>query len=96
MKRLRTILQYRYTFKYLTLVIVSIVSIFVILFPKNTKYTGSETNIVGVIKQINIDGNKLTMLIKDKEDIIVNYYFDNEKEKIKFVSELELGDTIKI
>ena len=96
MKKLRTILQYRYTFKYLTLVIVSIVSIFVVLFPKNTKYTGSETNIVGVIKQINIDGNKLTMLIKDKEDIIVNYYFDNEKEKIKFVSELELGDTIKI
>ena len=96
MKKLRTILQYRYTFKYLTLVIVLIVSIFIILFPKNTKYTGLETSIVGIIKQINIDGNKLTMLIKDKEDIIVNYYFDNEKEKIKFVSELELGDTIKI
>lgn len=96
MKRLRTILQYRYTFKYLTLVIALIVSIFIILFPKNTKYTGSETSIVGVIKQINIDGDKLTMLIKDKEDIIVNYYFDNEKEKTKFVSELELGDTIKI
>lgn len=96
MKRLRTILQYRYTFKYITLVIILISFSFILLFPKSSKYLGTEDYITGYIKQINIDGNKLTLLIKGNEDVIVNYYFETNQEKIKFNNDLSLGDKLII
>ena len=96
MRRLRTILQYRYTFKYLTLVVILVSFSFIFLFPKSSKYLGTEDYIIGYIKQIDIDGNKLTLLIKGKEDVIVNYYFKTLNEKNEYNNNLSLGDKLKI
>ena len=59
-----------------------------------SKFIGNETEIKGYIKKINIDGDKLSMIVKSNEKIVVNYYFKTEEEKNSF--NLELNDYIKV
>lgn len=70
--------------------------IYCLLFYKynKSKYKIDETNFKGYIKNIKIDGNKLSLIVHGKEDLIVNYYFETLDEKKKF--NLKLGDYIKI
>ena len=70
--------------------------IYCLLFYKynKSKYKIDETNFKGYIKNIKIDGNKLSLIVHGKEDLIVNYYFETLEEKEKF--NLKLGDYIKI
>lgn len=70
--------------------------IYCLLFYKynKSKYKIDETNFKGYIKNIKIDGNKLSLIVHGKEDLIVNYYFETLEEKKKF--NLKLGDYIKI
>ena len=96
MKRLRTILQYRYTFKYITLVIILIVLFISLLFPKSSRYSDDVVSINGRIISKNIDGNKLTLIVKGKEKVIVNYYFLKEQEKNEFVVKYDLGDIVVV
>ena len=50
--------------------------IYCLLFYKynKSKYKIDETNFKGYIKNIKIDGNKLSLIVHGKEDLIVNYY----------------------
>ena len=96
MRRLRTILQYRYTFKYITLVIILIVLLISFLFPKSSRYSEGVVSIKGRIISKNIDGNKLTLIVKGKEKVIVNYYFLKEQEKNEFVVKYDLGDIVVV
>ncbi|MBR3116724.1 MAG: DNA internalization-related competence protein ComEC/Rec2 [Bacilli bacterium] len=59
-----------------------------------SKFNGNETEIKGYIRKINIDGDKLSMIIKSSEKIVINYYFKTEEEKNSF--DLELNDYIKV
>ena len=70
--------------------------IYCLLFYKynKSKYKIDETNFKGYIKNIKIDGNKLSLIVHGKEDLIVNYYFETLEEKETF--NLKLGDYIKI
>ena len=70
--------------------------IYCLLFYKynKSKYKIDETNFKGYIKNIKIDGNKLSLIVHGKEDLIVNYYFETLEEKEAF--NLKLGDYIKI
>ena len=80
-------------FKILFIVFTCIYCLFFYKYNKS-KYKIDETSFKGYIKNIKIDGNKLTLIVHGKEDLIVNYYFETLEEKETF--NLKLGDYIKI
>ncbi len=95
MTSLKTLLQSRWIF--ILILIISLLNTFFIL--KNelfkTNYNGNETNISGYIKNINIDGNHVKMIVRAKEDIVVNYYAKKETEIIKIKDNYKIGDYLK-
>ena len=76
-------------FKILFIVFTCIYCLFFYKYNKS-KYKIDETSFKGYIKNIKIDGNKLTLIVHGKEDLIVNYYFETLEEKETF--NLKLGD----
>ena len=81
MKKLKNIFQFR---SLLIIVTFIYVLLFIIFFDFKSKFLGNETRIEGRVITKKINGDKLTLLIKSKEKIIVYYYFKNEKEKKDF------------
>ena len=57
----------------------------------NTKYLGDETSIIGIIKQINLEDNKISLVIDSEEKVLVNYYLNNKK-----IPNLKRGYLIKV
>ena len=95
LKKLKTILQSK--FFYFILIILT----FIYVYYKNnsdikTKYNGSENSFIGIIDKINIDGNKLTIELKAKEKLLLNYYIKTEQELDYISNNYFLGDKIKI
>lgn len=94
MKKLKSLLQSK------IFIIISLFCLICYVFYnlKIVKYTSiwseESSSIEGVIIDYKIDGDKLSLMLKNKEKIMVNYYFKTEKEKNDYC--LELGDTIKI
>ena len=58
-----------------------------------SKYDGSETTFTGFIKEIEVNDNKLTLTIKAKENLLINYYFDNEDNKFL---DYKIGDYVSV
>ena len=83
MKKLKTILLSRKTY----LIIICFLFLYVFIFTKIIKYTsvydGSENRITGIVTNYRIKSNKLTIEIKAKEKIIVNYYYEDELPKTR-------------
>jgi competence protein ComEC len=77
--------------------LISFIYIFLFIsFNKNTSiYTGNEKILYGYIISKTLDGDKLTITLKAKEKIIINYYL-KEKEEIGTINKCQLGDYIKI
>ena len=94
MKVLKNILQYNYIFY--TLLIISIIYTFINInfISTKSKYNGNEKEIYGYITDYKIDGDKLTITLKSKEKLLVNYYFKIEKEKNNY--NFNYGDYIFI
>jgi len=59
--------------------------------PYNSKYASSEKEFYGVITNIKVDENKIELLLRSKENLLVNYYFDDSNQ-----INLNLGDYVKI
>ncbi|MBR4830701.1 MAG: DNA internalization-related competence protein ComEC/Rec2 [Bacilli bacterium] len=91
LQRLKIILlQNRFLILFLLITIIYC-SLFILLFnPKEL----NDTSITGYIYDYKIDGNKLTLKIKSRKRVVVNYYFKTEKEKNSY--NLEYGDHIKL
>ena len=91
MKKLKTLLQYKYLYyiilSFSLLYCVSYIN-FIDIKTSNSKY------VKGIVIFKNVDGNKLTMHIKNKKKVLVNYYFKNDNEIKKL--NLKYGDYIKI
>ena len=51
---------------------------------------------LGIITKYKIDGDKVTIYLKAKEKLIINYYFKNEVEKNHYIKNIKLGDEIKV
>lgn len=87
MKKLKTKLLFSLFF------LIAVYAFFVI---KNnyikTSYNINSTNVKGHLYDYYIDGNLLTLKLKNKEKIIVNYYFKSLEEKNNYISTLKLGD----
>ena len=96
MIRLKRILQYRYFFGVLAFCFI-LYSLFVYYFINfNSYYNGFEKSLQGTVNSYNINGDKLTIYLKTKEIVIVNYYFKSLNEKTYFEDNLKLGDLISV
>jgi competence protein ComEC len=61
-----------------------------------SKYSGEEQKLVGYIKNIKIDGNKVSINLGAKEEVIVTYYLKSKEEKEIFTNNYLLGDYIEV
>ena len=95
MKKLKTVLQSRYLFKIICVTCLSYSLLTAFQVPIKSKYSITDTEIIGQVIQNQIDGNKLKITLKGKEKIIVYYYFKTEKEKNEYNAKIELGTTLK-
>ena len=59
-------------------------------------YRGNETSITGSIMSYSINGNKLKMNIKDKEEVIATYYIKTEEELVYLKENIGIGKTITV
>ena len=96
MKKLKTILQSRYLFKILGVISIIYSIYYSFCFPIKSKYSCDTKEIIGQVIDYQIDGSKLKLTIKEKEKIIVYYYFKSETEKNNYEQKLELGIILKI
>lgn len=89
MIKLRILLQSNYF--YIALIIITALYVFLnINIEKESIYKSSTTVVIGKIIDIRYENGKVNILVKGKEKIIVNYYFDNDSKL-----NLKLGDYIK-
>ncbi len=85
------------SFYYLLLIFSLIYVLFVTKIIKyETKYDHNTNNISGIIDFYKIDGDKITLVIIDKEKIIGNYYVKEEKELAYLKENLKYGSSISI
>ncbi len=96
MKKLKTLLQYRYTFKIITILAIFLGILNLILIPKQSKYTDEIQTITGNIIDYYIDGDKLTITLIAQEKVLVNYILSTEEEQKKYQDSLTLGDKLTI
>ena len=97
LKRLNHIL--RYQIKYVILFSIFILTSALLItkyYPFKSKYNIEDKTIEGIILSMYTDGDKLNLLVSAKEKIIVNYYFESEKEKREYENTLNLGDTLEM
>ena len=95
MLKLRTLLLLDKLY-YLIFILVIIITIINIKIPRTSLYDSSITEVTGKIISQSIEGNKLKLIIKNKEKLIVNYYFKEEQEKNLYQTTFHLGDYIKV
>ena len=77
MRRLRHILQSRYLFKILVIIFLISTIIFTKLYKYKSKDNGDETIFIGTVYNYKLDDDKITLYIKAKEKLIVNYRYDD-------------------
>ena len=95
MLKLRTILLHDKLY-YLIFIVVIIITIINIKIPKTSIYDLNTTEVTGKIISQSINGNKLKLIIKNKENLIVNYYFKEKNDKTLYQNTFHLGDYIKV
>ena len=93
MLKLRKILLCNYLY-YIVLIVCLIITITRINLPRNSKYKLSDKQILGIVTNIGIDGNKLDLTIRAKEKIKAYYYFTTVEEKESISNLINLGDEL--
>ena len=95
MRRLKIILQHKYLFKVLALLVLMI-SLYRINFIKRESIlNGDLTSFEGIVKRISIKDNRVEIYVNNKETIIGNYYYE-DVEEISYFNDIKLGDRIII
>ena len=95
MLRLRKILLFDLLY-FIILLLVLVISLIRISLPSKSNYNQGSIKESFTITKITIDGNKLTLNLKNKETVIGTYYFLTKKEKDYFQENIKLGDKLKI
>ena len=91
MKRLKTILQSRYIFKILTILILIITIIYTKYYPFKSVFSTNDTEFIGIVEDYIIKDNQIKISLKSKERIIVTYKYTG-----KVFNNLSYGDKIKV
>ncbi len=95
MLKLRTILLHNYPY-ILLLILALIISFIRLNLPKKSIYSKDDKEFIGTIINYSISDSKVTITLKEKEKLLLNYYFKNQKEKTYFKKNYSLNDTIKV
>lgn len=95
MKRLNPILQSKWLY-YLLIIVSLIYSLIYFKIPRFSKIDENDNSFVGIITNIKINGDLLTVELDNKEKIIGNYYFKLEQEKNDFIKNYHLGDKVYV
>ena len=88
-RRLRFILQHRYFIKVVTILFLIFIILFTKIYQKRSIYNGNETEVQGIVYKKKISEDKITLYVKGKEKVVINYY-------IKGNLNISLGDEIKV
>ncbi len=91
MKRLKMILQSRYIFKILTILILIITIIYTKYYPFKSVFNNNDTEFIGIVEDYIIKDNQIKISLKSKERIIVTYKYTS-----KVFNNLSYGDKIKV
>ena len=91
MRRLKIILQSKYTFKILALTLLLFSYLYTNYYPFKSKYNEEDNIFIGTVKSYKIKENNLIINLKGKEEIIVYYNY-----KSLVFNNLNIGDTLKI
>ena len=95
MRRLKVILQHKYLFIVLALLVLMI-SLYRINFIKRESIlNGDLTSFEGIVEKISIKDNRVEIYVNNKETIIGNYYYE-DVEEISYFNDIKLGDRIII
>lgn len=95
MLKLRTLLLSNYLY-ILILVLTVIISTIRITLPKTSKYSKTDQDLTGIVTKYSVNGNNLSMTLKGKEPVIINYYFKTKKELLLFRKDIKLGDKLYV
>ena len=91
MNKLRHILQSRYLFKILVIIFLFGDILFLNTYTYKSKYSKEETTFVGIVTKYELNDSKLTLEIKAKEKLLVNYKYGN-----KIFNNLSYGDKVLV
>ena len=91
MKKLKNILQYNYVY-YILLIISVIITIITINTTPKSIYNEKTTKVSGIVIEYKITDDKITIYLKSKEDVVVNYYYKDKKE----IDNISYGDKISV
>ena len=91
MKKLKMILQSRYIFKILTILILIITIIYTKYYPFKSVFNTNDTEFIGIVEDYIIKENQIKISLKSKERIIVTYKYTG-----KVFNNLSYGDKIKV
>lgn len=95
MLKLRTLLLSDKLY-YIILILTILITIINVLIPRKSIYSTNTTKITAKIIASSIDGDKLKLTIKNKEKLLLTYYFKNKKEKESYEKKYHLGDYIEV
>ena len=96
LKNLKIILRCNIIFLIMFIFLVIYVFIATIVIQYESIYKGDEPSITGKIISYSINGNKLKINIKDKEEVIATYYIDTEEELAYLKENIGIGKTITV
>jgi len=91
LKKLKFLLQSKYLFKILTIIILFGNIIFTNLYHYKSKYNKDENEFIGIVTKIEIKEEKLILEITEKEKLIINYKYKN-----KILNNISYGDKILV
>ncbi|MGM9882147.1 MAG: DNA internalization-related competence protein ComEC/Rec2 [Bacilli bacterium] len=92
MKKLRNILQSKYLLKIFSILFLISSLIFTKHYQFTSKYTFKDNTFTGVIYNYKIEDKKLTLYIKGKEKLIINYAYDDSIS----INSLSYGDKVLV
>ena len=93
--RLKIVLHSKY-FYILLLVLLSIYCFYFYSIKRNTNIDINSNSFIGTINNYKIDGDLLTLELKQKEKIIGYYYFKTYDELVDFSNKYKLGDKVEL
>ena len=91
LKKLKIILQYNYIYYFLLILSILYVILMININHKSI-YSESTKEVSGIITDYKVIDDKITIYLKAKENILINYYFKDKKE----INDLSYGDYIKV
>jgi len=77
LKKLKNILKSKYLFKILALIILLFSVVYTNYYPLKSKYDKKDNTFEGIVYNYKIYENKITIYIKAKEKLIINYKYNN-------------------